>query len=216
MIQQVDESIDSFLSRLRAQAAKCKFVYTVGEVIKDVSDELIRDRIVVGVQDETTRSRLLREPKLTLTSAVEMIRAVEVADEYVQRIKDSKAVDRITASQNKRKFKQKFKQHSTKPQINDKSDKNSGDCRKCGKQHAKNDCPAYGKTCFKCKKLNHYSSMCLNNKAVNMVQADNKDRYMRETCSGSNNVYNAGNSIYSDGDTDLFLGLIGRPNKQFQ
>ena len=87
MIQQVDESIDSFLSRLRAQAAKCKFVYTVGEVIKDVSDELIRDRIVVGVQDETTRSRLLREPKLTLTSAVEMIRAVEVVDEYEQRIK---------------------------------------------------------------------------------------------------------------------------------
>ena len=33
------------------------------------------------------------------------------------------------------------------------------DCSYCGKQHRKGDCPAYGKQCTKCQKMNHFSTV---------------------------------------------------------
>jgi hypothetical protein len=33
-------------------------------------------------------------------------------------------------------------------------------CSKCGIKHDQNKCPAEGKTCAKCKKLNHFARMC--------------------------------------------------------
>ncbi|XP_049878483.1 uncharacterized protein LOC126375547 [Pectinophora gossypiella] len=33
-------------------------------------------------------------------------------------------------------------------------------CGRCGSVHKKYECPAYGKTCMRCKKLNHYARVC--------------------------------------------------------
>ena len=35
-----------------------------------------------------------------------------------------------------------------------------GICGRCGKTHAKDSCPAMGKTCLKCKKANNFANMC--------------------------------------------------------
>ena len=35
-----------------------------------------------------------------------------------------------------------------------------GACGRCGRTHAKDSCPAMGKTCLKCKKANHFANMC--------------------------------------------------------
>ena len=40
-------------------------------------------------------------------------------------------------------------------------------CNKCGKQHPqhpRNKCPAYGSTCLKCGKANHWQSVCRSSK----------------------------------------------------
>ena len=34
------------------------------------------------------------------------------------------------------------------------------DCRFCGHNHKKRDCPAFGKECNKCGRKNHFSKMC--------------------------------------------------------
>ena len=36
----------------------------------------------------------------------------------------------------------------------------SHQCDKCGKSHERGNCPAYGKTCNKCKGPNHFRAMC--------------------------------------------------------
>ena len=36
----------------------------------------------------------------------------------------------------------------------------SHQCGKCGKSHEQGNCPAYGKTCNKCKGPNHFKVMC--------------------------------------------------------
>ena len=56
--QKADESFDQFLTALRKVAATCEF--------GTFEDEMLRDRIVTGLQDHGHRERLLREPTLTL------------------------------------------------------------------------------------------------------------------------------------------------------
>ena len=40
-------------------------------------------------------------------------------------------------------------------------------CSKCGEQHPPRKCKAYGKECFKCKKMNHFAKCC-NSKTVSV------------------------------------------------
>ena len=60
------------------------------------------------------------------------------------------------------------------------------DCRFCGQKHArdKNTCPALGKRCNTCKKLNHFASMC--NQRSSQVHeldcSDEQDLHDDEEC----------------------------------
>ncbi len=63
-VQNVGETIDAYVTELKIQAKNCEF--------GALSDELIRDRIVVGIRDDAVRSRLLRETELDLQKAVDI------------------------------------------------------------------------------------------------------------------------------------------------
>ena len=56
--QQMGEMIDQYVTNLKTKAKSCEF--------GTLTDSLIRDCIVCGIIDDHTRSRLLREPGLTL------------------------------------------------------------------------------------------------------------------------------------------------------
>ena len=43
----------------------------------DLKEPLIRDRVVFGIQDNSVRERLLRDPGLTLQTAIEKVRSAE-------------------------------------------------------------------------------------------------------------------------------------------
>ena len=47
----------------------------------------------------------------------------------------------------------------TKRQPSGRSN-NGHHCGKCGKSHERGNCPAYGKTCNKCKGINHFQAVC--------------------------------------------------------
>ena len=46
-------------------------------------------------------------------------------------------------------------------------------CKFCGKNHEIKQCPAYGKMCSKCKKLNHFEAVCKSGKKVNSIEEEN-------------------------------------------
>ena len=46
-------------------------------------------------------------------------------------------------------------------------------CKFCGKNHEIKKCPAYGKMCSKCKKLNHFAAVCKSGKKVNSIEEEN-------------------------------------------
>lgn len=65
-----NEPIDAYVTDLKNKAKDCEFA--------QLTDELIKDRVVCGVNNNTVRARLLRETDLNLAKAVNICRASEV------------------------------------------------------------------------------------------------------------------------------------------
>ena len=71
-LRDAGEAVASYLARLRKLAKPCRFEAST-------LDEMLRDRLVCGIQHEQLQSRLLSEPRLTLAKAVEIAQAHESA-----------------------------------------------------------------------------------------------------------------------------------------
>ena len=65
------ELVSMYVSELRSLARFCKFGFSL--------EDMLRDRIVCGVNDDTIRKRLLPEAKLTYTMALELAQGLETA-----------------------------------------------------------------------------------------------------------------------------------------
>lgn len=64
-----ETKIDAYVAMLRTLARTCKY-----EALKD---EMIRDRIVLGILDNNTRKKLLQEKKLDLQRCLDICRAMK-------------------------------------------------------------------------------------------------------------------------------------------
>ncbi|KAK5641094.1 hypothetical protein RI129_009641 [Pyrocoelia pectoralis] len=64
-----NESFDEYVTELRQLANTCDF--------GQLTDSLIRDRLILGIQDKEIKDRLLKEKDLTLTKAAEICRIEE-------------------------------------------------------------------------------------------------------------------------------------------
>ncbi|CAB4030206.1 PREDICTED: uncharacterized protein LOC106613174 [Paramuricea clavata] len=70
-IRSVDEGIAKYVAELRRMTKHCKFGTSL--------DDMIRDRLVCGINNEKIQRRLLAEPELTYKKAVELSLAMESA-----------------------------------------------------------------------------------------------------------------------------------------
>ena len=135
--QENSESTDSYLARLCKLAATCDY----GALL----DEMLRDRIVIGVTDNQIHARLLRESKLTLQKALEICRSSEQANLHLQQMDPgSEATNYVRGKQGKNK--------PGKPRQKSEKSTYICNCLFCGNSHDRGRCPAYGVTCTKCHK----------------------------------------------------------------
>ena len=148
-VQQEGDTVDAYVTELKTLAKTCNF--------GQLQDDLLRDRTVIGIEDNATRKKLLKMPKLTLKECIEMCRTHESTSIQIKTMtqKEVSAVfTRPFTSKHHSANKQKKSVHADKGKdIN---------CTFCGKKHAKDrkQCPAWGKTCSTCHKLNHFSTVC--------------------------------------------------------
>ncbi|XP_063538098.1 uncharacterized protein LOC134747405 [Cydia strobilella] len=77
--QKPQESAEQYVFELTKMAAKCGF--------KDLCDDLVKDRLICGIRNTTLRERLLREPDLKLSSALDICRLVEMSQVQASTIK---------------------------------------------------------------------------------------------------------------------------------
>lgn len=77
-----DEPIEQFIASLYNLAADCNF--------GDLRNELIRDRIVVGIRDTSLSERLQMDPELTLEKVKTLVRQREAVREQQQTLQGDK------------------------------------------------------------------------------------------------------------------------------
>ena len=75
-VQDKAESIDRYVTGLRLIAKNCSF--------GNLEDELIRDKIVCGVNSDDVKQQLLRVQDLTLDKALTICRAYEQSKKHIQ------------------------------------------------------------------------------------------------------------------------------------
>ena len=75
--QEQGENVSTYLTELRTIARNCDH-----ESI--TPDEILRDRLVLGIRDDKVRERLLRTDGLSLKKAVEIVKAAEQTQQQVK------------------------------------------------------------------------------------------------------------------------------------
>ena len=143
-------SFDQFVTDLKRRSAQCE--------LGELKDSLIKDMIVIGVADNQLRERLLRTDDLTLEMAIKIGQASETTKKHAMTLsrpenRSQTTVDALNTPRNKSKQREHQPNSSSSPTTNQ--------CKYCGSSHQRGKCPAYGKTCSKCHKLNHFAAVCL-------------------------------------------------------
>lgn len=138
---QTDEGFDIFYSNLLKLITECDY--------KDYRDEMIRDKIVLGIKDINIKKELLKKNSLTLEEAVNICRSAEATSTQLKNMSGRIPEENIKKITESRK----------------------GKCRFCGNTHIfkKEMCPAWGKTCSNCKGRNHNESVCKKKKQVKQI-----------------------------------------------
>ena len=85
------ESINSVVTDLKNIARKCEF--------GDLDRDLIKDRIVCGIQSDAGRKILLREAGLTLEKALSVCSSSKLSEQQVKDLADNEGIHKVSSFQ---------------------------------------------------------------------------------------------------------------------
>ena len=140
----VGESIATYVAALRELAQHCEF--------KETLSDMLRDRLVCGVNHKGITNRLLAEKDLTFDKALELAQAMESAERDTQHLQSTQQQPQDV-------------HHSAVPQ---KTPKNQSaprgvpqmPCYRCGGNHPPTRCKFKEAVCHACKKRGHIVRVC--------------------------------------------------------
>ena len=125
MTKQGHDSVTTFVSKLRKAAETCNFGTQL--------DSMLRDRFVVGLNDDAVVRKLLLEDSLSFDKAV-MIASMSEEVRNCQAAMKSSEPSHVNKVQ-------------TKERNNTNKQSNNFLCKFCGFKHARKECKAFGKMC---------------------------------------------------------------------
>ena len=142
MKQGASQNCDNYMSGLRLALPECKY--------RNDADELLKDQFIFGIYNKEIQDHLLGEIKETDNSVRALYEARKIESKLAQR-KMLGIANPNLVSVDELKKSTSFNKSKDAPKI---------DCRYCGRNHKKGDCPAFGRECHKCGRKNHFSKMC--------------------------------------------------------
>ena len=153
--QEEGEPVDAFITALYSLAEHCGY--------GALHDEMIRDRIVVGIRSAQLAEKLQLDSDLTLEKAVIQVRqaeAIKLQQPLLRSGSGAKPDTPVGVVQKGHRAKRKGSQNSVA--TDQRQPGNSKVCSRCGKYpaHDKQHCPARDATCRKCKKRGHFQAVC--------------------------------------------------------
>ena len=164
--QEEGESVDSFITALYSLAKHCDY--------GALHDQMIRDRLVVGLRDAALSEKLQMDADLSLQTAISTAcqRESVKKQQSVVRGDNQPNVDAVHA---KTPYQGKSGKKGSSPIFKPTSKGGSSPkiCTRCGRapSHGRDHCPAQEATCHKCQKKGHFQSQCWT-KGVCTMQVD--------------------------------------------
>ncbi len=140
------ETLDQYYTRLRSLSARCEFA--------DAEFEILLQIVLCG-SSTRLRKQALRDPKLTLKDILVIGRQFERSEQQTTEIEDS-----LKQENNQSDGSALYAVRDTRNPAEKTYGKST--CRNCGGEwpHKNGQCPAKGKECRKCLKLNHFARVC--------------------------------------------------------
>ncbi|CAG2185889.1 unnamed protein product [Mytilus edulis] len=181
------ETFEQFVTDLRILINDCDY---------QQKEEMLRDQIVFTVKSQKIREKLINEGSdLTLEKAIDIARTYELSKQQLRSMNGEDTS--IHALKKKPSAHTSTRREEYVPRKYN-SQRNSK-CGKCGRDHRRNEqCPAEGKKCNKCLKMNHFAAMC--------KTKQNKSRDFRN----KKNIHTISESD-SSSDGEFYVGTIDDP-----
>ena len=182
--QEQDEPVDTFITALYTLAENCDY--------GALHDEMIPDRIVVGIRNTSLSEKLQLDAELTLTTALAKVRQAEVVKKQQTLLRGETpattgkhdtpvgAVERGRRS-NRQAWKPKSATTAQPSRISQSKRSKSkdplqsqGTCTRCGRSPTRDRraCPAREAVCHKCSKCGHFASVCRTPARVREIHED--------------------------------------------
>ena len=192
--QQQGESAEDYITVLHQLAESCEY--------GDIKEEMIRDRLVVGIRDEAMSERLQMESKLTLDKAKKLIRQREAVQQQQGILKGSNETLETINARSKAKSRTQRRLVPLDQPVTRQPVQKAKLCRHCGKSsHPHQSCPAKDATCFRCNRKGHYGSQCLS-KTVAEIANPLQELTVNNSSDGD---------LYSD---TVYLNAVNRNNEK--
>ena len=153
-----NESVDEFIADLYRLAENCGY--------GSLHDELVRDRIVVGIKDAKLSEKLQLEADLTLDGCITKVWQSESVKKQ-QGVVRGDQDDKITIEAVKtRKQRQTRKTTGSAPKP--------PSCSRCGRSppYGRQQCPANQAICHRCHKKGHFKHCCKTKVGIKEVNQD--------------------------------------------
>ena len=190
--QKPGEPIDNAIQDLHKLAVGCE--------LGNLKEELIRDRIVVGVLSDSLSEELQAKPKLTFSLVIQISRQAEARSESQPLLRDTPTVH---ALKQREQVKQKFPNFKD-PAVPSYTAKHpSQTCTYCGREsHSSYQCPARNATCALCQKRGHYKIVCRSGRNKSIHELFN------DTDSMSDHFAECNFHMENKEDSEFFLGSL--------
>lgn len=184
--QEPGESAEAFISAVYKLAEHCQYGL--------LQDEMIRDRLVVGIRHNGLSEKLQMDRELTLEKAVTTIRQHEEIKKQQHIVRETNITDKKEANVDLLKFKkQSYKDTQTRKTAYGKGQKDfqkgRKSCGRCGKApaHSLNNCAAREAECRKCRKKGHFAAVCRSGRVAAILENEEEDTLFLGAVSTGNN-----------------------------